>query len=159
MSATSPNKTVTLLNEVAARAEAAKVFASVQVEADRVSCAALSPASPAWYRVEHDGRRVWVSLVTPDRWLSHSIEADLLHTGDKVDELLEEELVDLGYECARHPLEHFRSEDKLFTFRTPMDVTPGGESAPKTIDNAARLLLAYEACFRNLGDMDVGDGE
>lgn len=157
MTTHAPNKITTLMSEIAARARAAGVFGSVEVKDDRIDCAARASASPAWYRIDHDGRRLWASLVTPDRWLSHSIEADLLHTGDKIDELLEEELVDLGYSGARHASEHFRSEDKLFTFRTPMDVPPGGESASQTVENAARLLLAYEACFRNLGDMDASD--
>lgn len=95
-----------------------------------------------------------------DRWLSHSIEADLLNTGDKMEDLLEEELVELrvrhaGRELGGLSVEHFRSEDKLFTFRSRL---PGAASdlAPETISGC---LLAYEACFRNLGDMAAGGGD
>jgi len=126
----------------------------------RLECAALASASPAFFRVEREGDRVWVSLVTADRWLSQSIEADLVHTGDKVEELLEEELADLGYTGPKVVFEHFRSEDKLFTFRTSLTVPHGNFSDPAFIHNAGSLLLAYEACFRELGDMNAsGDDE
>ena len=36
--------------------------------------------------------------MTKDRWLSESIEGDLEHTGDELEELLEEELVELDWE-------------------------------------------------------------
>ena len=51
-------------------------------------------------------------------WLSESIESDLMHSGDKLDELIEEELVDQGEEPGHISFEHFRSDDMLFTFRT-----------------------------------------
>ena len=86
-----------------------------------------------------------------DRWLSESIETDLVHTGDKLDELLEDELVDLGWTHGRLPFEHFRSDDLLFTFRTPIDLARCGAS------EVATVLLAYERCFRELGDMDGSD--
>lgn len=87
-----------------------------------------------------------------DRWLSESIETDLLHTGDKVEELLAEELAEQGFPTGHGlRIEHFRSDDLLFTFRSPLSLSP---SAPDAADAAARYLLAYEACFRNLGDMD-----
>jgi hypothetical protein len=95
-----------------------------------------------------------VCLQTADRWLSQSIEQDLVHTGDKMDELVEEEMVDLGYSGPRLRVEHFRSEDKLFTFRSPL---PAELSA--SADAAALALLGYEACFRRLGDMEGGDDE
>lgn len=73
-----------------------------------------------------------------------------MHTGDDVEELLEEELVEQGLEASRPAVEHFRSDDRLFTFRSPV--------APENADTAARWLLAYEACFRQLGDM-AGDSD
>lgn len=142
---------------VADAARAAGVFAEVRVSPDRVECPAKASAAPAFYRVERDGGRVWVTLVTPDRWLSQSIEADLVHTGDKLGELIEEELVNLGGE-GPVAFEHFRSEDKLFTFRTAVDPKPG--EAPEAFTRrVSLLLLAYEACFVHLGDMNAGDDD
>lgn len=154
---------------VAQRARDAGVFGVVELvsrdlsgaalQEPRLECAALASASPAFFRVEREGNRLWISLVTADRWLSQSIEADLVHTGDKVDELLEEELADLGYTGPKVVFEHFRSEDKLFTFRTPLAVAHGNFADPAIIHNAGSLLLAYEACFRELGDMNAGAEE
>jgi hypothetical protein len=102
--------------------------------------------------VDGDGR-VAVSLVTSNRWLSESIEAELMHTGDKIEELLEEELIDQGYE-GKLTCQHYRSDDMLFTFRSEVPVKPDSNGAA----GAASCLLAYEACFRELGDMET-DGE
>ena len=133
---------------------------SIPASGEGVVCEAKASAAPASYRVGVDGATVFVELVMADRWLSHSIEADLLNTGDKMEELLEEELVDLG---VRHKerdvsglsVEHFRSEDKLFTFRSRLP-GPASELDAETI---AGCLIAYEACFGALGDMSAGDGE
>jgi hypothetical protein len=140
------------LNTVRGMVLQADVFESARVVEGRLECEARGSAAPAFYRLEVDGGRVWVSLVTPDRWLSESIEADLMHTGDKLEELLEEELVDLGYDGPTPTYEHFRSEDKQFTFRTAL---PGSAESfdAAGADRARLMLLGYEACFRQLGDM------
>lgn len=148
-----------LMVGVAERARAAGVFGEVVCRDTTMECSVKGSSAPAWYRVGEDGGRLWVSLVTGDRWLSESIETDLLHAGDKLDELLEEELVELGYVGARVPFEHFRSEDKLFTFRSPVDAMGFGRDdagSPGLVSGAGTLLLAYEACFRNLGDINAG---
>ncbi len=150
-----------LLKHVADRAAGAGVFANVATSSTRVECAARGSSAPAWFRLDARGNDLWVSLVTPDRYLSQSIELDLVHTGDKLEDLLEEELVDLGFEamgCGAPTLrfEHFRSEDKLFTFRSKLPVDP---ASPKAGEVAAICLLAYEACFRRLGDMAAGDDD
>lgn len=138
----------TLLETVAEQARHAEVFARVAVQEAGLVCHAADAAAHAEYRLGWEDGRLWVSLVTPDRWLSESIEADLMHTGDDVEELLEEELVEQGLEASRPVVEHFRSDDRLFTFRSPV--------SPEDADTAARWLLAYEACFRTLGDMAGG---
>lgn len=152
-----PSQVSALLEHAAAKARAAGVFGEVTVKDGLLEAQALSSAEPAAYRISVDGGRLWVSLVTANRWLSQSIEQDLVHTGDKLDDLLHEELVDLGYTGKPVPFEHFRSEDKLFTFRSVVPVSldvPGQAGA----DTAALFLLGYEACFRALGDMEA-DGE
>ena len=141
-----------LIEDVKQPAANAGRFARVTIQEGRLICEADGSAEPAWYRLEIDDGRLWVSLVMRDRWLSESIEADLVHTGDKLEELIEEELIDHGVEGAHPTFEHYRSDDMLFTFRTAIDATE-----PETVLN---WLLAYEACFRNLGDMDSsGDHE
>lgn len=147
------------LEMIAKRALDAEVFASVRVEPERVVCEARDAAAPAFYRVDVQKGEVCVSMVTPDRWLSQSIEQELVHTGDKIPELLDEELAELDYRGATPRVDHYRSDDKLYTFKTPMGMTP---QAASTAENAAKLaahLLAYEAAFRHLGDMQGGDDE
>ena len=144
------------LDRVADRARGSRSFASVEVSPARVECMARGPAEPAVYRVDADASRVWVSLVMKDRWLSQSIEADLVHTGDSLGELIEEEWVDLGGAPGAVVCEHFRSEDKLFTYRTGITGLDSLDDA--AVERSVRMLLAYEACFRRLGDMNA-EGE
>lgn len=145
----------TLVEKLKREAEAAGVFAQTRAAEGRLECRADGPEPDAFYRVELDGGKVWVSLVMKDRWLSESIEADLMHTGDKLEELLEEELVELGYNGPTPTYEHFRSEAMEFTFRTALPVGLDDASATET---ARTFLLGYEATFRQLGDMG-GEGE
>ncbi|MFG0306932.1 MAG: hypothetical protein ACF8Q5_12050 [Phycisphaerales bacterium JB040] len=140
-----------LLEQVRRRAEDSGVFAGVRVEDGMLVCEAKDSAEPAQYRVEPHAEgsapEIWVSLVMKDRWQSESIEAELMHTGDKLEELLDEELADLGYEGSPLGFEHFRSDDMLFTFRSRV---PSDD--PETV---ATCLLGYELTFRQLGDMDT----
>jgi len=151
-----------LLNIVADAARNAGAFGAVVVKSGRVECAAAASAQPASYRIEvEDGGQIDVSLVMADRWQSHSIEADLLNTGDKVEELIAEELAEMGYDervkgDSHVQCEHFRSEDKFFTFRSRVSAVVGEEGAAVI---AGQWLRAYEAAFSRLGDMSAGDAE
>lgn len=162
MSAQAVHSLDTLVRSVARRADDARVFDSVTVEpAGRpvlLTCAARGAASPAFYRLELDQDRLWVSLVMADRWLSESIEADLVHTGDSLEELIDEELVELGFDRGPLPCQHYRNDERLFIFRSPLPIDLARIGAPDA-DLAAAALLAYEACFRNLGDMSVADDD
>ncbi|MCB9845277.1 MAG: hypothetical protein H6811_04745 [Phycisphaeraceae bacterium] len=142
-----------VLERVARVARDAGVFGEVRVSDSRLECEALGSAEAAWYRLEAEGDSLWVSLVMKDRWLSESIESDLMHTGDSLEELLEEELVDQGLEGKPMPCQHFRSDDLLFTFRSAVPRVPGGWTTESAGVVAGQCLLAYEACFRQLGDM------
>lgn len=139
-----------VLTHVADAASRAGVFERVEVDRGMVVCTASGSAEPAFYRVGAGEAGIFVELVTPDRWLSGSIEGDLVHTGDALEELVDEELADLGYAGPATSFEHYRSEDKLFTFRSPVP-EPGDGATPE--ETAARMLLAYERVFRELGDM------
>jgi hypothetical protein len=107
--------------------------------------------------VEITGGEVCVSLVTAARYLSQSIEADLVNTGDKLEDLLWDELVDQGYEGAQLRVEHFRDPEKLFTFRSRLPQTVEKMRTKAGATTLTRVLLAYEACFRPLGDMEAGE--
>jgi hypothetical protein len=150
-----------LLRAAGERALQAGVFASVEVRPDGVVCGAMSPSAPAEYRLYAEGKgggRLWVGFFTADRWLSHSIEADLLHTGDKLGQLIGEELVELGVEPGDARLdepEHFRDDAKRFTFRSWVPVAAEEWGTPAGAALAGTYLLAYEAALRHLGDVDT----
>ena len=150
----------TLLDAVAASARRAGVFAGVVVQPGTVVCDAKASAAPAQYRITFEGGpqggKVYAEVTTADRWLSHSIEADLLNTGDKLEELIDEELVELGAAPLHAKVEHFRNDAKLFVFRSALPMSPSHAEEHASAMLAARALLAYEACFSKLGDMSVG---
>ena len=147
-----------LFDKVAKRLADTGVFAAVQVTDGALVCTAKDAESDASYRADHaetDGR-VWVGLYTPDRWLSESIEADLMHVGDKIEELLEEELVDQGVDLVL-PVEHFRDEQMRYVFRSPIELRADPDDPDAAVARLAGTVLAYEAAFRPLGDMSTGD--
>ena len=147
------------LNAVRAKAEKAGVFAEVKLDRGMVTCLARDAAEEAWYRVEPAVHGGWcVSLVTPNRWLSESIEADLMHHGDPIEELIEEELVELGHAGESLPVKHFRSDDMLYTFTSPLPIDAANRE-DDAIQTATTCLLAYEAAFRELGDMSGDDDQ
>lgn len=140
---------------VAERARLSEKFAGVSVSSDGVECRALNAPEDAAFRVRVEDDKLFVSWVSPDRYMSQSIEADLMWTGDDLNDLFAEELADRGWSGA--PLgrvEHFRSEDRLFTFRSEIPASKAGSA-----DAVAQALLAYEAAFSNLGDMKPEEDE
>ncbi len=150
-----------LIEAVAERAKRAEVFEDVLCEPGALCCQARDVESEAFYLLRHepgDPAEVWIGLHTADRWLSESIEADLLHLGDKMEDLLDEELVELDYDGGALAIEHFRDDAKVYVFRSRLPVQAGQDVAdPGVIDRAVKVLLAYEACFGQLGDMSASD--
>lgn len=148
----------TMLETLAERARAADVFKSVEIDRGLLKAHAREVESDCWYQIgplETIDRtsKLWVGIYTPDRWLSGSIEADVLHMGDKYEDLLEEELVDQGWN-ARLPVEHFRDDEKVFVFRSPLEMKEDQALDDETlIERVTQTLLAYEMAFRELGDM------
>lgn len=152
-------ETAAILGSVAESARAMGVFGEVTVvstgSGGRVTACARASAAPAEYRVEIENGEACVGVFTADRWLSHSVEADLLNTGDDLEELLEEELVEVGYAGKAPSIDHYRNDEKMFAFRSKTGIRLSEADAEEKI----RLVLrAYEACFRHLGDMHQ-DGE
>ena len=148
-----------MYKQIAERLRDLAVFQDVHCDDEALSCRARFVDSETYYQVFVDREKsvAWVGLYSPDRWLSESIEADLMHQGDKVEELLEEELVEQGLDF-QLPIEHFRDDQMQYVFRSPVEL-PGDESlsAQATVDRIAGVLLAYEAAFGQLGDMKPPD--
>lgn len=148
-----------LFAEVARQAKASGAFAYVEQSSGPVAC--VDPVQPeAQFRIEADGAGLWVSWVCGNRYISQSIEADLMWTGDDLDELIEEELADQGYGGA--PLgrvEHFRNEAKQFTFRSRVPLDAERVDAAAGGRTLLACLLAYQAAFRELGDMKPDEEE
>lgn len=145
-----------LLNAVADLARTSAAFAAVETNGSLVTCTSLTNPEAAFRLEPHDKGGVCITWVTANRYLSQSIEADLMWTGDDLDELIDEELADAGY--TGQPLtrvDHFRNEEKLFTFRS---VVPGA-IADLRPDDLVKCLLAYNAAFAELGDMKPDEDE
>lgn len=145
---------VRLLDDVAALAERSGAFASVTRRGGMVEAAARENPE-ALFRIEAEADRLFVAWASPNRYLSQSIEADLMWTGDDLNDLIAEELSDQGYSGA--PLgrvEHFRDEQKNFVFRSLIPAASGETRA----DVLVRCLLAYHAAMSQLGGMKP-DGE
>ena len=141
-----------LIQSVRELANNAGVFGSCEIKDDMLVCAAAASAAPAAYRVGVESDRPYVALVMADRWLSESIEAELMHSGDSLEELLEEEMAEQGVDGVEPKVDHFRSDDLLFTFRTKLSESASAELIAGT-------LLSYEAVFAQLGDMTDSEGD
>jgi hypothetical protein len=153
------NALATMYDQITKRAQAAEVFAGAELRDGLLALQAKDCGSALDYFVDasSDSAAIWVGLMTPDRWLSESIEADLMHRGDDIVELLEDELHDQGLEESLD-VQHFRDDDKQYVFRS----VAAKRSSAATDDEGAierilKVLLAYEACFRELGDVCGAD--
>ena len=129
----------------------ADVFRMITIDDRGLSCQAKNSAEDAFYRVSIVDDEVWISLETEDRWLSGSIEGDLVNTGDKLNELIEEEVIDLGHDQAQVNFEHFRSPELMYVFRSRLSTAIDD---PQAAQHALIWLLGYEIVLRELGDMD-----
>lgn len=116
------------------------------------------PVQPdAAFRIALEDGALWAAWVSANRYLSQSIEAEVKWTGDDIDELVDEEVEAQGWDG--EPVgrfQHFRSEDKLFTFRSKLPLDPARAGAGDA-ETALKFMLAYQGAFRNLGDMKEDD--
>ncbi|MEO1130229.1 MAG: hypothetical protein AAFX05_11060 [Planctomycetota bacterium] len=140
---------------------ASTLFDSCDITDDgRLVAHASEAPEEVLYRIELDGDALYVAWVSANRYISQSIEAELMWTGDDLDDLIDEELADTGWNAgALASLEHFRNDEQLFTFRSRLPFGPA-DSDP---EHAAKQLLccleAYEAAFRELGDMKAEEDD
>jgi len=140
-----------LYQQVADHARISGGFGEVTAGAEGVTAAAEGSAEPATYRISEADGGLWISVGTEDRWLSESIEADLMNSGDDLEELFDDELVELGIEGLEFSFEHFRSDALEYVFRVRV---PDTERDPARV---GAMLVAFERCFRELGDMNAED--
>jgi hypothetical protein len=141
-----------LLARCAALARESGSFESVDVQGLLLH-ATDSIQPDAAFRITFEDGKLWAAWVSANRYLSQSIEADVKWTGDDIDELIDEEVEAQGWTGAKiGRFEHFRSEDRLYTFRSALPIDPAKADQPAAKD-AVLFLLAYQAAFRNLGDM------
>ena len=112
----------------------------------------IDPDIDAAFRLDPGEGGLEVSMKTPDRWLSQSVEATLVNSGDAIEELIDEELVELGCEDGPLPLKHFRDEQMRYVFVSP---APAG-ATPETL---LACLRAYERAFAPLGDFAGEDDD
>jgi len=145
-----------LLSALRQVADASGLFAGSELLGDRLRLKAKDAAADAHYEVATAGDGLLVRLLTADRWLSESIESQLVEHGDSIEDLLEDELVEVGHEPARDgavpKVRHFRDPARNYTFECPIPIGPDGP-----VESARRFLLGWEACFRGLGDMSGGE--
>lgn len=137
------------LSTITQKANASGRFAAVEQSSDAIRCRAKGAAAEAWYVLDREGDGWAVSLLTPDRWLSESIEGDMLEGRDTAEELIDDELVELGFPGKAQQVKHYRDDAKMYVFRSriPVDANAAGD--------AATYLLGFEAAFVNLGDMQA----
>lgn len=149
----------TLLKEIRLRAEAAGCFNAISSSNGWLCCIAKGAAEHAEYRLGVEDQKFWIALVTPDRWLSESVESDLVDNGDDIVDLIDEEARSRGYAGDTLAVAHFRDSNKLYTFRSPLPITvhPDGDvkATPANIETAFTVLMSYQEVFSELGDMTV----
>ena len=105
----------------------------------------------AWYQLSVTHGGCLLALMTKDRWLSESIEGDLEHTGDELEELFEEELVELDWDGPVPTFRHFRNDAREYVFSCEW---PSSSPAEVTVALQAMIVM-----FTELGDMGGDDEE
>jgi len=147
-----PEETRSLLETIAEQARATGEFSSVALDEEGLAARFIDTDVDAAFRVDPCEGGFEVSMKTPDRWLSQSVEATLMNSGDSIEELIDEELVELGCEDGPLTLKHFRDEKMRYVFVSP---APGGAGA----ETLLACLRAYERAFAPLGDFAGEDDD
>lgn len=149
-----------LFKQVCEQVQDKGVFASVKLDALALVCQAKTddPETKAWYKLTvGESDELYVGVYTEDRWLSESIEADLVEHKDDIEELLADEMYELGIDEGLG-VYHFRDEQLQYVFRSqillPADQPVEGQDF---VDYVTKALLSYEATFCQLGDLVCED--
>lgn len=144
------------LRSLQTHAQEASIFAAVAVDGSRLECEARDASAKAEYRVEASAEGWRISLGTADRWLSESIESQLVESRESMEDLLREELIDL--EWMDHPpkIRHFRDDSRRYVFECTI---PFGDDPADDLRRTTCFLFAFESMFRQLGDMSGAESE
>lgn len=143
------------LPQLAQLAQLRGVFGEVVLAGSRLECSAKSSPVPAQYRVELTDMGWNISLGTMDRWLSESIESQLVESRDSLEDLLNDELIDLDWKEGAVPVRHFRDDAKRYVFECTLG---RGSDKADNLRRTSAFLFAFEAAFSQLGDMSEGTG-
>ena len=137
--------------ELLSRLRDAGVFAEVNEYDATIRCRARDVEAEAHYVLARSPEgSLMIRFETPDRWLSESIEADLYHSSDSLEELLEESLDELEWPVDAIPVtkfRHYRSDDLRYVFENAIP------DRDNELEDALTWILAYEATFHELGDV------
>lgn len=149
-----------LFKQVSEQVKAKGVFASVELQDQAIVCQAKAddPETKAFYKLTlGQADELQVGIYTLDRWLSESIEADLVEHKDDIEELLYDEMYELGLDKGLG-VYHFRDEDLQYVFRSQI-LLPSDKPADGAdfVAYVTKVLLAYEATFCQLGDLVYED--
>lgn len=145
-----------VLASLNATAQKAGVFASITLDGSRLECEALDAGAPAQYRVEIASDGWAISLGTMDRWLSESIEGQLVDSRDSMEALLSEELNDLEWTDAPPKIRHFRDDARRYVFECTVAF---GRDESDDLRRTSCFLLAFQAMFLQLGNMSGEQSE
>ena len=143
-----------LLTRIAERALAHDVFDSAEVKGSMVYAHATDSPEEAFYRVEIDEEGVFVSWASEDRYISQSIEAELMWTGDDLDDMIDEGAQDAGWTLGRmEPLKHYRDEGMHFVYRSKTPIAPADADAGAHADQLVAAMAGYAEAMAEFGDM------
>ena len=130
-------------------------FQNATVNGSAVRCRAKDASAEAWYVIDKTDGHWSVALETADRWLSESIEGDMLEGRDTAEELVDDELVNLDFPNRCPQVKHYRDDAKVSVFRSRVPL----EGIADETAGVATYLLAFEAAFAQLGDMQESAAE
>lgn len=160
MTTTIPANADAFLNEALKLCEAHERFDTAQRVGDVVTCHAHGTVDEAQFCIEVDDEGVWLTWASVDRYLSQSIEAELTYTGDDIDDMVDEEIVDAGWNLGKlTPNTHYRDEDMRFVFRWKTGITAADLDAGTHAPTFANALAGMVEAFVELGDMVPGDDD
>lgn len=152
-----PDGVQMLFEKVGALATASGAFSAVDVVEGAVVCRFGDEDVDAEFRLDWDGAGFAVSMMTPDRWLSQSVEATLMNSGDSLEDLIDEEMVELGCDAGPLSMKHFRDEKKRYVFVSPVPISVGDAGTDESAATGLACVRGYERAFAELGDFVAGD--
>lgn len=158
MTTTIPANATAFLDALIEPLKAHPLFDAARRDADSAIAHATDTPEDAHFCVEVDSEGIWLTWASTDRYLSQSIEADLMFTGDDLDDMIDEEMVDAGWDLGKlSPSTHYRDDHMRFVFRCKAPIKPDAIDAQSHAEPFANGLAGFATAFAELGDMSEGD--